>query len=308
MLVLGGVLVPHALSAQVARAYAIVDHHTRYLVEGYNVDKKFPVASLTKVATAMVVLDWAERIKIDMNTRIVVPPSAGAIGGANPVGMRPGDAISLRDALYCALMASDNVSAETVAYFVGRDLLRRGGRGGDPVGYFVQQMNALAKQQGARKTKFTNPHGLDHLKPVGYSSAGDMARMTIYALNRSAFTFLISQKARQVTYYRGGAARTFNLKNTNKLLGVADIDGVKTGMTRKAGGCLIVSAKKKPLIKQLPDGRTMLTKRRLIVVVLGSGDRFGVASRMLSKGWEKYEFWLDSGRPVEAGEILSAGS
>ncbi len=75
------------------------------------------------------------------------------------MGLRPGDRIPLRNALYSALLGSDNVSAQTLAHHVGFAMLRQRGREGDPVKAFVAEMNVLARGLGMRRTKFANAHG-----------------------------------------------------------------------------------------------------------------------------------------------------
>jgi D-alanyl-D-alanine carboxypeptidase len=289
-------------------SFIVVDFHTRKVFSGQAATQRRPVASLTKIATALVVLDWSELSGTDLGVEAVVPPSAVLAGGANPLGMQPGDRVSLRDALYGALVGSDNVSAETLAAFVGGDLLRRSGRQGDPVAYFVRQMNGLAQRLGMRDTKFTNPHGMDHLKPAPYSTAADIARLTIAAMERASFRFFVAQESRTVRYSRGGQALSFRIKNTNELVGRDHFDGVKTGLTSLAGPCLVLSGTRDALVRKLPDGRTQVTPQRLVVVVLGAGDRFGMARGLLLNGWNQYDAWDRAGRVVyDRAELLDTG-
>ena len=256
----------------------------------------------------MVVLDWAELTRADLSELAVVPDSARLIGGPNRMSLRPGEKISLRDALYCSLIGSDNWAAETLAAHVGRSLLSRGNPGGGaaPVEEFVVQMNALAERQGATASLFTNPHGMDHMEKVPYSSAADIARMAIYALGKSSFMFFCSQKDRKVSIEGPAGVRRFVIRNTNKLLGQDGIDGVKTGLTRRAGPCLAISADRMSIVEELPDGRTRVTPRRLVVIVLGASDRFSSASSLLAGGWEKFDAWNAGGRQVfNSQEFLS---
>lgn len=292
---------------QAVGAYIIVDANSKKVVAAKESTRKVQIASLTKIATAAVVLDWAEGIGADLGQLATVPASAGAIGGANPVGLMPGDQISLRDALYCAMMASDNIAAETLADHVGRDLLGRAGQGGHPIAKFVDQMNALAKVQGMARTRFSNPHGLDHLNPVPYSTAEDLARLSLYALSKPSFRFFSSQAERRVGIVRAGQERSFLIKNTNQLIGVDRIDGGKTGLTGKAGPCLMITADKPSTITPLPDGRTQVMPHRLVVIVLNAQDRFGSARQLLNQGWMAYDAWVASGRQLQsAGELLTA--
>jgi D-alanyl-D-alanine carboxypeptidase (penicillin-binding protein 5/6) len=289
-------------------AYIVVDFHSKKILSSRNAGDRRQVASLTKIATAMVALDWAAATGVDLSQQAVVPASAMAIGGPNQMGLRPGDRMSLRDALYCAIIGSDNWAAETIANHVGTDLLQRSrgiGRN-TPTSEFVKQMNYLAKKQGAESTKFTNAHGMDNLKPTPYSSAADIARLAIYAMGKPSFTFFCSQGQRKVNVLTPAGPREFVIKNTNKLLGTDDIDGVKTGLTRLAGGCLAISSGKDSIFRELPDGRTKVTPRRMVVVVLGSSDRFGMSRSLLARGWEKFAAWDAAGRVVrDPGEILN---
>ena len=288
-------------------SYIVVETRTRKILAQGNASDKRPVASLTKVATALVALDWQKLTGQSLDRRIVIPPTAAqeVMGGANPLGMRPGDQISLRDALYASLMASDNVAAEAIADYVGRDLLRRRAMAGDPVERFVTQMNALAERLGMKRTEFTNPHGLDHYRKKGHSTAADMARLAIYATDSPALRFYTSQGRREVTIYRGGTqAQKLRVNNTNEIVGREGIDGLKTGMTQLAGPCFIVSASKDPIIDSV-NGRTRVTPRRLVVVVLGAQDRFGLSTYLLRQGWGQYESWFRAGMPVpDRAELL----
>src|SRR4051812_16735446 len=112
---------PSDVLAQAA-AYAITDSTTGYVLDSANAQKKLQVGSLTKIATAMVVLDWSEAKGQDLGQLATVPASAGPLATTQGVGFQPGDQCSLRDLLYAALLQSDNQAAETLADHVGRTL------------------------------------------------------------------------------------------------------------------------------------------------------------------------------------------
>src|SRR5207249_2436388 len=109
-------------SAVAAQAFVIVDSQTGYILEEQEPRKKLQVGSLTKIATASVVLDWAERKSGNLNEVITIPPEAFVGTLENNVGFQPGDAITLRDLLYAALIQSDNIAAYTLAHHVGAQL------------------------------------------------------------------------------------------------------------------------------------------------------------------------------------------
>lgn len=282
-------------SAQTARAYVVADAGTGHILDSRGSDEKVQVASLTKVATAMVVLDWLEATRGDVAQIATVPPSAMEIGGVNPVGLTVGARVTLRDLLYSALLQSDNMAAQTLAEHVGRSLPGEG----TPLERFVAQMNALARKLGMERTRFLNPHGLETERKPPYSTAADMTRLARYAMADSAFRFYVSQPERKIQVTRpDGTISEYLLRNTNELVGSNAIDGVKTGMTRRAGECLIVSAARDPESRPSGDG-VVVTPRRLIVTVLGSQSRFADARVLLARGWQAYDDWAARGRPME---------
>ena len=282
-----------------AAAYVISDQTTGHVLESANPQKKLQVASLTKIATAMVVLDWSEATGADLSQQAAVPESANGLNTEAGIGLRPGDRCSLRDLLYAALMQSDNSAAETLAEHVGRTLAAKETL--PPVPAFVSQMNALSRRLGMERSRFLNAHGLDHLeRALPHSTAEDIARLTRYAMSNSAFRFYVSQRERRIAIFNapGGEARQYLLRNTNELLGVNSIDGVKTGTTRKSGPCLVISAARPPESRQ--EGEThIITPRRLNVVVLGAPDRFNFANQLLGRGWQLYDAWAAAGRPMK---------
>src|SRR5215813_5848965 len=148
-------------SADAAQVYLIADAQTGYILEEQESRKKLQVGSLTKIATASVVLDWSERRSGDLNQAVTIPPEAFAGTLENNIGFQPGDSITLRDLLYAALVQSDNIAAFTLAYHVGSKIesIAPGQTKYTPVDAFVAQMNALAKQVKMDRTRFVNPQG-----------------------------------------------------------------------------------------------------------------------------------------------------
>lgn len=291
-------------SAAQNNPFVVVDAtHKKVLIES-DADRRVPVASLTKVATALVALDWVYSQRSDKNAYMVVPPSAAMLGGANPLGMQPGDRITMRDAVYSALMASDNVAAETLADHYGRQMMARGG-GRDPMSAYVGQMNALARALGMTRTRFANPHGLDAGRQHGVSTARDMARLMIYGLRNPSFNFIVAQTSREVSFLRGGQQMAYTIRNTNQILGQHGVDGGKTGSTARAGDCLIVTARRPDRFVPTGTGdQKRMISYRLVVVTLGSPDRFGQAARLIGQGWSAYEAWMAGGMVVARPEEI----
>ena len=295
-------------SAMAAQAYIIVDSKTGYVLEAQEARKKTQIGSLTKIATASVVLDWAEQKSGDLNQVVTIPQEAFAGIVENNIGFQPGDSITLRDLLYAALVQSDNIAAYTLAHHVGSQLgsLLPGDVSSKltPANAFVAQMNALAKQLKMERTRFVNPHGIDkNVRPMPYSTAEDMARLTRYAMNKASFRFYVSQKSRQISFDRGGQRLSYVLRNTNELLGTNGIDGVKTGRTSRAGDCLILSANREPEVVTQGQMITVFP-RHLIVVLLGSTNRFGEGAGLVQRGWQLYDQWAASGRVADPKKML----
>jgi len=294
---------------QVPPSYLVVDSQTGYVLIEQNAREKRQIASLTKVATACVVLDWAEKKGGDLSQLAAI--SQGAFVGVekNEVGWQVGDVVSLRDLLYAALVQSDNLAANALALRVGETLGSSAPAESNPkitaATGFVAQMNALAKQLGMDRTRFVNPSGFDYKeRPMPYSTAIDLARLTRYAMNKASFRFYVSQREREISFNRSGKQLHALLKTTNDLLGTNGIDGVKTGQTGHAGECLILSANRPSEVIKNSDDSATIFRRHLIVVILGSNDRFGDGERLVRQGWQLYDQWAGAGRLVDPKKML----
>ena len=288
--------------APAAQSYIIVDNQTGLILASKNPNEKLQVASLTKVATAMLLLDWAQLIKADLSQMATVSARAMRSGGLNPVGLQEGDWLSLRDLLYTALMASDNVAATSLAEHVGARLPNAESL--DPAGNFVSHMNALAHTLGMKRTLFLNPSGADNLEgALPYSTASDMARLTRYAYTEADFPFFVSQKTRIIHVFRGGVDMPIELRKTNELLDQEGVDGVKTGRTRRAGDCLILSTERRPEVQRQGEG-VQVTPRRIVIVLLGSPERFGEGMALVRQGWGLYDQWAAEGRKIKKNQAL----
>ncbi len=290
-----------------AQAYIIVDAKSGYILQEHDSKAKRQVGSLTKIAMAMVVLDWAEKHSGNLGQVATVPPEAFNGVTENFVGFQPGDTATLRDLLYAALVQSDNVAAYTLANHVGQQItsLVSNAAGPTPVATFVGQMNALAKTLRMERTHFVNPHGIDaNEKSLPYSTAADMAKLTRYAMDRASSRFYVSQKERQISFSRAGKSHNYQLRNTNELLGTEGVDGVKTGRTARAGDCLILSANRQADVVKLGENRARIYPRHLIIVILGSTNRFEEGRQLLNVGWQLHDQWATAGHLVDPKKTL----
>lgn len=287
-------------SASAQEVVMVLEAYSGKVLVASNAAQKRPVASLTKIATAAVAVDWAVATGNDPGkVMITAPQTIALVGGPNPMSLQPGDRLTLRDALYSALLGSDNLAALAIADHVGREMLARRGKEGEPVAEFISEMNRLAKALGMSQTRFANPHGLERKGANAHSTAADIARLSVYAMRRNAFNFIVRQPERQVKVIGATGTRGYRVKNTNELIGEPGILGVKTGTTAAAGPCLAVCMDREPLVRTKADGTKGVTPRRLIVVVLNNPDRFNRARGLIQQGWTAYDTWLANGAPVQ---------
>lgn len=284
-------------------SYAVMDAHDQHVVLAHAANERRPVASLTKIATAVVVLDFLRNAQLDAGELMTVPSQVQLLGGPGTANLQPGDQLSIRDGLYAAMIASDNYAAETLAAHIGQKMNAQG-VGTNPMSAFLSQMNALASKVGMRDTRFANAHGLDLQR--GYSTAADMARLTVHALSVPGFSFYCSQPGRRLTVIRNGQSQSVSITTTNELLFKGGIDGVKTGTTDLAGQCLIITAPKASTVVKLPDNSTLVTQNRLIVVELGATDRFHQAWQLLNDGWTAYFQWRAAGNAAQGAPSNAA--
>lgn len=199
-----------------ARSAIVMDFDSGRVLYEKNAYQKRPMASTTKVMTAIVALENG-----NLDDYVTVSRNAVSIHGSL-MNLRAGETLTLRELMYGLLLCSGNDAAIAIAEHIGGS-----------VDDFLEMMNNKAKEIGAMNTNFTSPHGLDD---VGhYSTAYDMALITRYALNIPEFNEIVKTTAIQIGERY--------LTNTNEMLtSYPGADGVKTGYTGKAGRCLITSA------------------------------------------------------------------
>ena len=282
-----------SVESHAAECHLVADQTTGRILLSKNETQPRQVASLTKIASVLLALEWCEESSVDPAKWSFTVPSAAIRGGANPLGLKAGDELTLETGLFAAVMASDNTSAHAFAEAIGGQMSQGTGVG-KGVDAFVERMNALAAGIGMRDTHFVNPHGLDEGTKKGVSTAADLALLAMAAIDRPGFLRYGSERERQVSFLRNGTEVRVKLTNTNELVASRGIDGMKTGTTRLSGPCLIATA-----TRDLPiDGVTATC--RLVVVVLDAEDRFREAVLLLDQGWSA----LASGAESESKQRL----
>lgn len=215
-------------------ALALVDLDGRRILYGRNARARRPIASLTKVMTAVLVLGATEP------DETVTASARAAAETGSELGLTPGERISVDDLLHGLLLQSSNDAAVALAEHVAGS-----------VEAFVRQMNRRAGRLGLRDTRFASPNGLDD---SGFSTARDLGILTAEAYEFPEFARIAATRRAMVPAPSGPPRR---IQSRNALLWLyPDAVGVKTGYTSAAGFCLIGAADR--------DGR------RLAAVVLGA--------------------------------------
>lgn len=226
-----------------ARSYLLVGS-TRGVITEKNSKDRVSVASVSKLMTALV---FTELFPEEVAVRI--SQTAMALGG-NSHGLVTGDVLTKREALEFLLIASNNVVAEAIKETLG---------GED----FVRNMNRRALDMGMAQSLFVDPTGLT---PLNRSSARDLAIFLQYLDKNFPAILDITRSPNIALAAKSG--RTYNLQNTNLLLGYRPgIIGGKTGYTDAAGGCLVLVFEK--------------AGERFYAVVLGSSDRFADMQKLI---------------------------
>ena len=205
-----------------AQAAILVEPATGDVVFQRQADRERPVASTTKLMTALITLEHTKLSRVLTTVRYHGLPAESVIG------LRGGERMTVADLLRGLLIASANDAAATLAARVGASQQA-----------FVAMMNSRARQLGLRHTHYANAIGLD--APGNYSSAEDLVKLTLI-LRRNAFFREVTNLPR-VTLHSGAHPRT--ILNRNLLVrSVPEVNGVKTGHTSSAGYILVASASK----------------------------------------------------------------
>lgn len=151
------------------------------------------------------------------------------------------------------------------------------------------------------KTRFTAPHGLDAGNAVSTSCALDMALLGMYSMQNPAFCYIVSQASRRIGVQSQTKGTTmYDISNNNKMMSTPGVDGIKAGSSRAAGQCLLLSATRNAIARRSPQtGTEVIYPQRMIIAVLGTGERYSLARQMLNTGWRVWENWQASGMDMK---------
>ena len=203
------------------RAAVLIEASTGQQLYGTNADARLPIASATKLMTALITLHHARLGQVFAAPVYYLPPQDSQIG------LVPGERMSVHDLLIAMLLPSADDAAEDLAYNIGHRSVAR----------FLGMMNAEAQALGLTHTHYTTPSGLD--TPGNYSSAGDLVKLARYLLRTEPFFKAVVRLPRS-TLRTGDHVRA--VTNLNDLVAhYSWINGVKTGHTLEAGYVLVTS-------------------------------------------------------------------
>lgn len=236
-----------------AKSYLAIDTENNTKLLEYHADEELPIASLTKLMTALIIIE-----NHSLDEIVTVEKEATQIEGSK-MYLKTGEQMTVENMMKGLLVKSGNDAAIALAKFHSGSVEK-----------FVKEMNARAKALRMKHSSFKNPVGID---AVGhYSTALDLLILTQAFWKHSFFHDLVNKKDIQI-FSLTEAPRTF--PNTNKLLS-DEIQGVKTGTTDAAGECLILFVNH--------NGKKIFT------VVLGSESRFTDSKKFVQAIWKQIQW------------------
>jgi len=247
-----------------SQAAVLMDGKTGRVLWQKNMDEELPMASTTKIMTAIIALESG---KLEQTV------TAGKNAAAAPkvkMGLSVGEKHRLYDLLYPLMLESSNDAAVAIAEHIGGS-----------VEGFAELMNEKAREIGAVNTEFVTPNGLD--KDNHHSTAYDMALIARYALENEEFVKIINTRSITIPL-KNMEEKQYSFNNKNRLLSEFEgAMGVKTGFTGKAGNCFVGAAQR--------------GDRRFISVVLASGwgsrgkeMKWVDSKKLLSYGFDNYNY------------------
>ncbi|MCL2569700.1 MAG: D-alanyl-D-alanine carboxypeptidase [Firmicutes bacterium] len=237
-----------------ARGMATVEVSSGRLLYAKNEHDKLPMASTTKIMTAITVIENVS----DLDEKIKVSDKAIGIEGTS-IYLQKGEELTVRELLYGLMLRSGNDAASALALHVSKT--------NDE---FSALMNKVATKAGAKNSSFKNPHGLD--QEGHYTTAYDLAMISAYAMRNPQFAEIAATKEKRIS----GVEYPRVLQNKNRLLrSNKNIVGVKTGFTSKAGRCYV--------------GAMETAGMTVVCAVLNCGPMFPESEAIMTQSGKEYE-------------------
>ena len=238
-----------------AKACVIIDEASGRFLLSHNAEAALPMASTTKVMTALLALELG-----DLDAPVTCSRNAFGVPGTS-IYLAQGETLTLRQMLYGLMLASGNDAATAIAEHIG-----------GTVEDFCRMMTARAAELGCKSTVFLTPHGLPC--EGHYTTAHDLALIAREAMTHAEFREIVGTSRATIPWEGRDYDRVLN--NKNKLLTTYEgATGIKTGYTKKAGRCLVFGAERNGM--------------RIIGVVLNCADWFDEAARLMDLAFDRYE-------------------
>ncbi len=238
-----------------AKACVIIDAQSGRILLSHNADTPLPMASTTKVMTALLALEHG-----DLDAPVTCSRTAFGVPGTS-IYLAEGETLTLREMLYGLMMASGNDAATAIAEHIG-----------GTVEDFCRMMTARAAELGCKNTCFLTPHGLPC--EGHYTTAHDLALIAREAMSHAEFREIVGTSRATIPWEGRSYDRVLN--NKNKLLTTYDgATGIKTGYTKKAGRCLVFGAQRNGM--------------EIIGVVLNCWDWFNESARLMDLAFDRFE-------------------
>lgn len=238
-----------------AKAHVLIEATSGAILAQRHADTRLPMASTTKIMTALVALE-----SLPPDTPVQITGASVGIEGSS-IYLSQGETLTLEDLLYALLLESANDAAVAIAIAVSGS-----------VEAFAEEMNRRATRLGLTDTHFVNPHGLD--AESHYTTAYELALITQEALRNPDFRRIVSTQ-KKIIPLRGTEGVRLLLNHNRLLRDYEGCIGVKTGFTKHTGRCLVSAADR--------DGVT------LIAVTLGAPDDWKDHRNLLDYGFSQLE-------------------
>lgn len=261
------------------RSAILVEASSGTVLYEKNADAAYPPASVTKIMTILLVCEAIDDGSVSLNDKVPVSENASKMGGSQ-VYLKVGEEMTLEDMLKSVVVASANDCAVALAEYV---------RGSEAS--FVSSMNEKAASLGMKNTHFENVTGLDDTVKNHVTSARDIALMSVELMTKHPF--ITKYTTIWMDTIRDGQ---FGLTNTNRLIRFYNgANGLKTGMTAKAGFCISAAATRNGM--------------QLIAVIMGAPDRDtrnAAASKLLDYGFANYAIYGAESSPLPPLKLTGA--
>ncbi len=253
-----GILFPIFAIESDKKAYArsgvsasiVMNADTMEIIKGENYNVPLPMASTTKIMTALLVAENC----LPTETVVITKEAVGVEGSS--IYLKEGECLTVKDLLYGLMLRSGNDAAVALALHAAGSVEK-----------FVEMMNLRAESLNLNDTHYDNPHGLE--SKTHYTSCKDLCTLGCIAMKNSLFREIVGTKQTRI----GENESLRDIKNKNRILFEYDGgNGIKTGYTNAAGRCLVSAAERNGV--------------QIVAAVLNTPDMFGACENMMNYAFD----------------------